>query len=74
MNQQLVIAAPEVKADNKMLAAYQSYVQNVSATSDDLYRFLTQPSASRDEFLAKCCKHTINASNHHLTQKYESIS
>ena len=39
----------------KMLIAYQEYTEDTSATSDDLFIFLSHPTSEREEFLHKRC-------------------
>ena len=35
----------------KLISAYQQYTGNASATSDNLFSFLSHPTAEREEFL-----------------------
>lgn len=39
----------------KMLIAYQEYTEDASATSDDLFVFLSHPTAEREKFLDTRC-------------------
>ena len=39
----------------KLISAYQQYTGNASATSDNLFSFLSHPTAEREEFLREYC-------------------
>lgn len=50
-----ITAAMQSNDIEKMLIAYQEYSGNTSTTSDDLFDFLSHPSAEREDFLNKFC-------------------
>ena len=39
----------------KLISAYQEYMKNASITFDDLFLFLSHPTADREEFLYDYC-------------------
>lgn len=53
--QETITSAIQSDDIEKLLNAYQNYTGNASATSDDLFEFLTFPSGEREEFLMISC-------------------
>lgn len=50
-----ITTAIQSKDIEKMIIAYQKYTGNISATSDDLFTFLSHPTAEREAFLQNFC-------------------
>lgn len=53
--QETITSAIQSSDIEKMIIAYKEYSGNASATSDDLFVFLTLPSGEREEFLQSFC-------------------
>ncbi len=51
-NNNPITAVGYTNAD-QVLAEYRDFAEHPTLTRDDLYKFITKPSAKRDEFLAR---------------------
>ena len=64
------ISAPEISDITSVLEKYQVWMSDDSLTADDVYTFITTPSASRDLFLTVLSKNVTVVTNKFATQSY----
>lgn len=66
-----VTAAIQSNDIEKMVIAYQDYTGNGSASSDDLFVFLSHPTAEREEFLRMYCSCDYLAQGQIVSPNYQ---
>lgn len=61
------VAAPAFSNSDALLAKYKAWSKNATATADELYTFMTTPSASRNVFLSTL-SHAVSIKDNYIEQ------
>lgn len=65
--QNTLVAAPSFSNSETILAKYKTWSANATATANELYTFMTTPSAARSQFIATL-SHAVSIKENHIEQ------
>lgn len=70
MDSETITSAIQSNDIEKMTIAYQEFTENVATSSDDLFKFLSHPTAEREEFLRNYCMCDYLTQEHIVSPNY----